>query len=80
MDDVRPVDPLVSRYPLPLSAERARHEAHQARRKGLKLPKGHPYRWLPTFVPYGTARILARSAASSRPERHAQDRHSIEQR
>jgi hypothetical protein len=67
MDEVRPIDPLVSRYPMPLSAERARYEALQARRKGLKLPKGHPYRWLPTFVPYGAARLLSRSAASSRP-------------
>ncbi len=78
MDEVRPVDPLVSRYPLPLSAERARHEAIQARRKGLKLPKGHPYRWLPTFVPYGMARLLSRSAASSRPDQPPQGRPSIE--
>ncbi len=68
MAEVRPVDPLVSRYPLPLSVERARHEAIQARRKGLRLPKGHPYRWLPTFVPYGVARLLSGSAASSQSE------------
>jgi len=65
--DLRPVDPLVSRYPLPLSAERARREAMQARRNRLKLPKGHPYRWLPTWVPYGLARTLSGSARSSLP-------------
>jgi len=70
MDDVRPIDPLVSRYPMPLSAERARHEASQARRHGLRLPKGHPYRSLPLWVPYEVARVLSRSAASSRPATH----------
>lgn len=66
--DLRPIDPLVSRYPQPLSAERARFEAQQARRKAVRLPKGHPYRSLPTWFPYGLARILARSAVSSRPD------------
>jgi len=67
VNDLRPIDPLVSRYPLPLSAERARREAMQARRNRLKLPKGHPYRWLPTWVPYGLARTLSGSARSSLP-------------
>lgn len=70
MGGVRPIDPVVSRYPMPLSAERARFEALQARRKAARLPKGHPYRWLPTWIPYGMARMLSRSAASSRPDHH----------
>lgn len=73
MGDVRPIDPLVSRYPLPLSAERARHEAGKARRNGLVLPKGHPYRWLPLWVPYGVARVLSASAPSSRPAARPSD-------
>lgn len=64
---VRPIDPLVSRYPLPLSAQRAKHEASQARRNHVALPKGHPYRWLPLWVPYGLARFISRSSPESRP-------------
>lgn len=55
---LRPVDPGLSQFPLPMSARRARHEARQARRLRLELPLGHPYRNIPTWMPYGLARIV----------------------
>lgn len=58
MSMLQPFDPAVSNYPLPMSAKRARFEAKNARRQGLLLPKGHPYRWLPTWTPYGLARFI----------------------
>jgi hypothetical protein len=65
---LRPYDPIVSLYPLPLSPERARDEAKRARRLGKKLPLGHPYRGLPLWLPYGLARLINRSASSSKPD------------
>ena len=61
MTSVRPVDPAVSIYPLPMSARRARFEAKNARRHRLTLPKGHPYRSLPVWVPYTLAILISRS-------------------
>ncbi|SHG05738.1 hypothetical protein SAMN02745157_3482 [Kaistia soli DSM 19436] len=61
MTSVSPVDPAVSIYPLPMSARRARFEARNARRHRLKLPKGHPYRSLPIWIPYKLAIIISRS-------------------
>lgn len=58
---IRPVDPAVSIYPLPMSARRARFEARNARRHRLRLPKGHPYRSLPTWLPYKLAILISRS-------------------
>ncbi|HWJ74209.1 MAG TPA: hypothetical protein VNX29_13670 [Kaistia sp.] len=42
------------------SFRRARHEARQARRHGYRLPHGHPYRTLPTWVPFALAKVIAR--------------------
>ncbi len=44
----------------PPSRRRARYEARQARRHGYRLPAGHPYRVLPTWVPFGVAKLFAR--------------------
>jgi hypothetical protein len=55
MSDVRPFDPLLSDYPLPLSERRAKWEARRARASDLKLPNGHPYAVLPAWVPYARA-------------------------
>ncbi|SHO67695.1 hypothetical protein SAMN02745172_04376 [Pseudoxanthobacter soli DSM 19599] len=42
----------------PLSARRARHEARQAGYSGKRLPAGHPYAVLPTWMPYFIARVF----------------------
>jgi len=60
MGELRPSDPAVSQYPLPMSAKRAQFEARNARRQHLSLPKGHPYRRLPPWMPYGLAKTLSR--------------------
>ncbi len=62
-----PSDPIVSIYPQPMDAERAREETVRARRLGKKLPLGHPYRRLPLWVPYWLARLINNSAPSSKP-------------
>jgi len=64
---LRPHDPIVSVYPLPLAAQEARDEARKARRLRKRLPPGHPYRRLPLWMPYGLARLIAGSDPSSRP-------------
>jgi len=64
---LRPHDPIVSVYPLPLDAMLARDEAHKARRLRKRLPPGHPYRRLPLWMPYWLARFINGSAPSSRP-------------
>lgn len=66
---LEPSDPIVSLYPLPLTEERAKDEAVRARRLNKKLPRGHPYRRLPLWVPLWLARLLAGSAPSSKPPR-----------
>ncbi|HWJ72942.1 MAG TPA: hypothetical protein VNX29_07235 [Kaistia sp.] len=60
MDELRPFDPAVSQFPLPMSAKRAQFEARNARRQRLHLPKGHPYRRVPVWMPYGVAKILCK--------------------
>ncbi len=60
MSDLRPYDPSVSQYPLPMSAKRAQFEARNARRQRLVLPKGHPYRRVPVWMPYSVAKALTR--------------------
>ncbi|HWJ72955.1 MAG TPA: hypothetical protein VNX29_07305 [Kaistia sp.] len=62
-----PSDPIVSIYPLPMDAKRAKDETVRARRLGKKLPVGHPYRRLPLWVPYWLARLINNSAPSSKP-------------
>ena len=62
-----PTDPIVSIYPQPMDAMRAREETVRARRLGKKLPPGHPYRRLPLWVPYWLARLINNSAPSSKP-------------
>ncbi len=64
---LRPHDPIVSIYPLPLDAALAREEAQKARRLRKKLPPGHPYRKLPLWTPYWLARLISNAAPSSRP-------------
>lgn len=64
---LRPHDPIVSIYPLPLDAALARDEAAKARRLRKRLPPGHPYRRMPLWTPYWLARLIAGSAPSSRP-------------
>ncbi len=64
---LRPHDPIVSVYPLPLDADMARDEASRARRLRKRLPPGHPYRRLPLWTPYWLARLINGSARSSRP-------------
>lgn len=46
-------------YHRPMSARLARHEARNTRRLNVRLPKGHPYRMLPVWIPYPLARALA---------------------
>lgn len=53
-----PVDPEVSRFPLPMSARRARFEAQRAHSHHLKLPKGHPYALVPRWTPYPLAQLI----------------------
>lgn len=60
MRELRPIDPLISNYPLPMSARRARFEAKRAHRRRLNLPKGHPYYRVPWWLPYRLAVIIAR--------------------
>ncbi len=62
-----PSDPIVSIYPQPMDARRAREETVRARRLRKKLPPGHPYRNLPLWVPYWLARLINNSAPSSKP-------------
>ncbi len=52
----KPVRPDISRFPLPMSARRARFEAERAALCGWRLPPGHPYALLPRWVPYPLAR------------------------
>ncbi|MBZ9937945.1 hypothetical protein LB518_16715 [Mesorhizobium sp. BR1-1-16] len=68
-----PSDPIVSIYPLPMDAKRAKDETVRARRLGKKLPFGHPYRRLPLWVPYWLARLINNSAPSSKPPRPDKD-------
>lgn len=56
---VTPIDPWISRYPLPMSARRAKFERKRAQAIGVRLPRGHPYRILPSWVPYFIARLFA---------------------
>ncbi len=57
---MRPINPLLSRYPLPLSEAEAREDARRARRKGQRLPAGHPYCWAPTVLGLDMAARLER--------------------
>ena len=52
----RPVTPEISRFPLPMSARRARFESERAAIYGWRLPAGHPYALVPRWVPYPIAR------------------------
>jgi hypothetical protein len=54
-----PIDPKVSQYPQPLSPRRARFEARRAKQFAWRLPHGHPYARLPTWVPYLVAKLVA---------------------
>lgn len=60
MTELRPIDPLLSLYPLPMSPRRARHEARRARRSSLRLPDGHPYAVAPPWLPHALAQRFER--------------------
>lgn len=51
----RPVNPLLSRFPLEMSADEARREGRRARRTAQRLPDGHPYAAAPPWVPLPAA-------------------------
>lgn len=51
MSEVRPANPLLSRYPLPMTEAEAKREGRRARRSQLELPNGHPYAAAPTWLP-----------------------------
>ncbi|WP_421737061.1 hypothetical protein [Caulobacter sp.] len=42
------------------SRRRARWEAYEARSRGLALPAGHPYEFLPRKTPYWLAMLITR--------------------
>lgn len=58
IDTKVPLDPDVSRYPLPMSARRARFEAQRAHSHRFRLPKGHPYALVPRWIPYPIAQLI----------------------
>ena len=41
------------------SARRAKHEARRARALNHPLQRGHPYEWLPLWIPYPIAKMLS---------------------
>lgn len=55
---LRPANPLLSRFPLPMSEAEARREGRRARRSELQLPNGHPYAAVPTWIPLRAASAL----------------------
>ena len=70
MSELRPVNPLLSRYPLPMSEEDAKREGRRARRSNLRLPNGHPYTAAPTWLPVRAAislELLRLMLAGKRP-------------
>jgi hypothetical protein len=56
-----PINPLLSKFPAPMTAAEARREARRARRRAFRLPDGHPYAILPSFVPVRLAAALERA-------------------
>jgi hypothetical protein len=58
--DVRPLNALLSRFPAPMSAERAKKEGRQARQAGHRLPDGHPYAYAPAWLPLDKALTVER--------------------
>jgi hypothetical protein len=55
---LRPANPLLSRFPLPLTEAEARREGRRARRSKLQLPNGHPYAAAPTWAPLPAALLF----------------------
>lgn len=55
---LKPAKPDISRFPLPMSARRARFEAERAHLCGWRLPAGHPYALMPRWTPYFLARAV----------------------
>lgn len=53
-------------YPRKMSARRARFEAKRARAYRVRLPSGHPYALLPTWVPYPVAKLVGMIAGATR--------------
>jgi hypothetical protein len=57
---VRPLNPLLSRFPLPMSEDEAKREGRRARRYAQQLPDGHPYAAAPTWLPLQAALRIER--------------------
>lgn len=55
MTPVRPLNPLLSRFPLPMSEAEAKREGRRARARSLRLPDGHPYAAAPAWLPLQAA-------------------------
>lgn len=58
--ELRPANPLLSRYPLPMTEAEAKREGRRARRSELQLPNGHPYAAAPTWMPLPMALFFER--------------------
>ena len=57
----RPINPLLSKFPAPMTAAEAKREARRARRLAFRLPDGHPYAIAPSFLPVRWAVVLERA-------------------
>lgn len=57
---VRPANPLLSRFPLPMTEAEAKREGRRARRSQLRLPYGHPYAAAPLWAPVSAALVFER--------------------
>lgn len=64
-----PRDPLISRYPAPMTAAEARREVRRAAQLRRRVPLGHPYGLVPLWTPYPIAKLVAAvaRALSERP-------------
>lgn len=80
-----PRDPLISRYPEPMTAGEARREVRRALQLRRRVPLGHPYGVAPTWLPYPLALLVAMfvravaegaTPSGSRPRRRGSARRS----
>ena len=56
----RPLNPLLSRFPAPMTEEEAKREGRRASRYAQRLPDGHPYAAAPTWLPLRAALRIER--------------------
>jgi hypothetical protein len=71
MPETRPLNPLLSQFPLPMTEAQARREGRRARKRSLRLPNGHPYAVAPTWVPLKAALAFERFRLRCRGQRPA---------